>query len=488
MYRMVIDGLPLMDMNDPDLSVDKPTLKYKANKLCTLTFTIYNNNPRYEQIQKLRSLILVYRDDDIIAMVRPIKSKLNFNGGLEYTCEDILGRFNDIMHRPSYFKGTKTGYLDSLLTDYGTRMNGETPTKTIADYIPLKWGDRNEGVRQMQAAIMSLGYDVGVYGADGIFKNYTQGGVKSFQKAEGLTVDGVFKAVDLARLEERIGEITPTEINTVTFKRADTSVLEPYDDGDDQLEFINDEFTGIWDLIQKNLVDEYGGYIVPEYKLETAGGETTLSVVLHYRGDDDLTQNAQSIRFGENLNTLFVDNDTADTFTVLIPLGADVRRQNPQGEQSENTPLTINVDGKDYIEDEDGLALYGRRERTMRWDDIDDAADLLAKAQEYMAENSVYQLKETVSLTATDLRYAGVDIEYLNFLDKVTVVSKLHSVADDYPVTEMQLSLNTPTGSKITIGGEQQTLTDRMLANAANANGGYAALSSRLFRVENPTT
>ena len=53
----------------------------------------------------------------------------------------------------------------------------------------LRKGNSGEQVRELQELLNSLGYDCGV--ADGIFGTKTQNAVISFQKAHGLTADGV---------------------------------------------------------------------------------------------------------------------------------------------------------------------------------------------------------------------------------------------------------------------------------------------------------
>lgn len=71
----------------------------------------------------------------------------------------------------------------------------------------IKLGDRvlsnyTEGadVREMQKALLALGYDLGSYGADGEFGDCTEMAVRKFQKDVGLTVNGKYDAVTHAAL------------------------------------------------------------------------------------------------------------------------------------------------------------------------------------------------------------------------------------------------------------------------------------------------
>lgn len=55
----------------------------------------------------------------------------------------------------------------------------------------LKYGSSGEEVTKLQNALISAGYDVGSTGADGVYGTNTQAAVKAYQKANGLSVDGI---------------------------------------------------------------------------------------------------------------------------------------------------------------------------------------------------------------------------------------------------------------------------------------------------------
>ena len=96
--------------------------------------------------------------------------------------------------RKKSYKLTST-YIDGYgSVDYSavTGDVGEAPA-------PLALGDRElknytEGpdVKQLQEALISLGYDCGSYGADGEFGDCTEMALKAFQKAHGCEVDGEY--------------------------------------------------------------------------------------------------------------------------------------------------------------------------------------------------------------------------------------------------------------------------------------------------------
>ena len=63
---------------------------------------------------------------------------------------------------------------------------------TIASTVPyLKSGDKNEAVRVMQNVLIFLGFSCGTSGADGSYGPATVKAVKAYQKAVGITQDGI---------------------------------------------------------------------------------------------------------------------------------------------------------------------------------------------------------------------------------------------------------------------------------------------------------
>ncbi|MCD3195720.1 bacteriocin [Clostridium botulinum C] len=55
----------------------------------------------------------------------------------------------------------------------------------------IRRGDRGSNVEGLQKKLISLGYNCGKYGADGVFGEGTYNAVKAFQRAKGLNTDGI---------------------------------------------------------------------------------------------------------------------------------------------------------------------------------------------------------------------------------------------------------------------------------------------------------
>ena len=406
MYTMRLDGARLYDLNTSNYILEKPTLTLEANKLATLKFTIYNNNPQYDSINKLTSRIKLYRDGELKLIFRPIKSKLVFRGGIEYTCEELAGYLNDV-------------YTYALAESIDT-LNATSFLSRTAYY----WN--------------------------------------RFYSQYPITID-------------ESTTLVPT-FNLVVGQTSATDNLINVDLG---------EYITFWESLQKYVVATYGGYVVPRYS-EDANGAITIT--LDYLQDSDLDLNTQSIVFGKNLADLFIDTDTKDTFSVLIPLGKDEAVRDSHGNKF-NKPRTIEAVNSDnrYLTNSEGLQLFGWKEHIERWSDIADKNELKALGQAYLDANA-FKLKESISLTAYDLRYGGINFsaDYLDWMKLVRVVSPLHNVEDYYPLTKLQIQLDAPSQSKITLGMDKQTFTDVMYSNKQSNEVANSKLVTRVFRLENP--
>ncbi len=71
-------------------------------------------------------------------------------------------------------------------------LDGTIPEPTPETTKPtLRRGCAGSYVEECQRVLLGAGYDLGTYGADGKFGAKTEAAVKAFQKAKGLTADGV---------------------------------------------------------------------------------------------------------------------------------------------------------------------------------------------------------------------------------------------------------------------------------------------------------
>lgn len=193
----------------------------------------------------------------------------------------------------------------------------------------------------------------------------------------------------------------------------------------------NTGYGNTWDEISGNLLDIHGGFLRVRYDGETRYLDWT---------KESGTSCGQVIRFGENLLDLSEYVSASEVVTCLIPYAGQ--------SDSKITIASVN-DGKDYIEDAAGIALYGRIWGVTEFD-TKDASTLLEMAK----ENLQKRLKETITITisAVDLHLLDVNAESFRVGDKVRVVSPPHGIDAEYTCTAISLDLVNPDQSEYTFG------------------------------------
>ena len=106
--------------------------------------------------------------------------------------------------------GIATLQVQKLL--YGTAQATSTP-KSESGYTTLKYGDSGDAVKKLQSKLKELGYFSGNIG--GNYKDQTVAAVKKYQKAMGLTQDGVATA-ELQKMLYEGAKPTPAPTPTST--------------------------------------------------------------------------------------------------------------------------------------------------------------------------------------------------------------------------------------------------------------------------------
>lgn len=78
-----------------------------------------------------------------------------------------------------------------LNVDYDAQTGESVPTPPVQSRRTLRQGMKGDDVRAMQAQLITLGYALEPYGADGYFGPVTHAAVQRFQQRHALAVDGI---------------------------------------------------------------------------------------------------------------------------------------------------------------------------------------------------------------------------------------------------------------------------------------------------------
>lgn len=194
--------------------------------------------------------------------------------------------------------------------------------------------------------------------------------------------------------------------------------------------------------IGEDLVDNFGGYL----RVRHDNGVRYLD----YLAASPRTS-SQVIQVGENLMDLVQNTSTLDICTVLIPLGAKLEESSIEGLEERLTVKSVN-NNKEYIIGT-GSAYFGYVWRTVTWDDVTVASNLLSKAQAYLSDAQWANL--VITATAYDLGLAVEDVQKFRVLDTIRVVSAPHGLDRTFMLTALQIDLNHPGDTTITLGSEQ---------------------------------
>ena len=121
-----------------------------------------------------------------------------------------------LSRKPNYW-----GYMDKYYDYSDSATGGDVPevieTPTLGSRV-LKNGSEGDDVKQMQAGLIRLGYDLGRWGADGDFGDQTEMAVKQFQKDHGLEASGRFDAKALTAFESALVALDAPVENPGTVK------------------------------------------------------------------------------------------------------------------------------------------------------------------------------------------------------------------------------------------------------------------------------
>lgn len=192
----------------------------------------------------------------------------------------------------------------------------------------------------------------------------------------------------------------------------------------------------ILDVMDK-LLDRYGGYITFE-------GPSDARTINWYQ-DPPYACN-QTASLAKNITDFIAEPDLEGFATRCIPYGA---------KQEDGSRLQIDVDGKDYVQDDTAVAERGVIEDSVIFDDIT-LADNLKKA----AENWLYsatQIPRSIQLSAVDL--SKIDASLDAFCIGQTVLAEDTVIGGGrYAVTQVEEDLCDPRVGGITLGRTSASL------------------------------
>lgn len=233
-----------------------------------------------------------------------------------------------------------------------------------------------------------------------------------------------------------------------------------------------------WDVLKSKLFDSaLGGYLCIRY--EDDGN------YIDYLSEFTLT-NTQNIEFGENLLGLKHSTKGSETYSAIIPIGAEIEvevepemategtetntekikvklslESIPDGNITDDIVKTTLSNGLHAIYSISALEEYGwicPKPSETTWDDVTDIDNLLTKSVEHLTGTAV-MLSDTVEITAVDLHFTDEEIQSFRIYRNVNAKSTPHNLSKIYPLTKLEIPLLEPQNTKIILGDTVKTLT-----------------------------
>lgn len=222
------------------------------------------------------------------------------------------------------------------------------------------------------------------------------------------------------------------------------------DDKDETVKVETTTFPTTLEEMQKQLLDEFGGYIIPRCEIEN-GEEVTY---LDYLKDASV-ENSQEIKFGDNLIDISEHSTAEEVFTVLIPLGAVKKRA--EGELEKRINISSVNQGSKELVDVDGVAEFGRIVKVMIWDKIKDPQKLKTKGQKALERGS-NDFTE-IELSAVDMHLLKVNTSAIKLGQKNHIISPPHGFNKNMPCKKIVLDMENPERSIYSFGRMGKSLT-----------------------------
>lgn len=220
-----------------------------------------------------------------------------------------------------------------------------------------------------------------------------------------------------------------------------------------------------WDILQNELVDVYGGYLVPRHE--------TIPHPLHpgfYMGaryldyvQDATARNVQGIRFGTNLLDLTSYVKAENIVTRVIAIG-----KKKSGWFLWETTNTLTATANDTTAQQ----LYGIITRYLVLDGTANTQQSLQDAADTELGKHL-RLADGITVKAVDLKDAGVDVDRITFGKLTHIISAPHGIDVWINCNKLVEPLDKPAKKEFTFGKKFSSISDLQALSARKATTAY---------------
>lgn len=392
------------------------------------------------QIRCNDSVLYDPRDDDLI--VKSPKCKLGVNTVGEAS-------FTILANHPHYGELTKLRSVFEIKQDGQAIFRGRI-TDESKDFDNMKQVDLEGAMAYFNDSM------VRPFSFPNDFLEDSDYVAASEESAEQAAMDGgVVRFFLKALIDNHNAQVQPFQ----QFKLGKVTVSDPnnYVTKDDS------GYKKTWEILREKLFESsLGGYLCIRY--EDDGN------YIDYLADFEQTS-TQTIEFGENLLDIVQESDATETYSAIIPLGkkGDNNSEALTIESLDDGNVTDDIVKKgDTLYSKSAVAKYGwiyAPVSETTWEDVTKEDHLQSKGVDYL-EKIAMSFYNTVTITALDLHLADAEIEAFRMYRYINVVSIPHAHVGRYSLTELDIDMENPQNTKITIGETKRALTDKTSSTA----------------------
>lgn len=455
-----------------------PVLKLASNSAGSLEFRIPVANIMYNELQRMRGLIKVHKNDKLIWEGRITSEDTDFWKNKDIYCEGILACFNDTRQIQKVYKDmTLRQYVESILSIHNQKVddtkkfnigivtvNNNSDIGTRTTNYESTWEIFNGLVQEFG------GYLIVRYENDGRYLDYRSDYPRtSTQKIEfGVNLMDFTQSYDMSSLatvllplgktiasagENTVGDLVDSRLAGGHYISEedydiyyDPNLLTSYSASNT---FFPVESGKTYYITCRN----HGGRIMWVLK-DSSGNLVDYHAASSGDGMTDLVESKLEVP----------QSDVGNYYLLAIAgFGVDIQpRVNASisADEAFDTYTTVESanNGSLYVTNEDAITNYGWIEKQITWSNITDPQELKNVAEKYLKEGQFDEM--TLDLTAVDMQLAGIDIDSIDILDQVQVVSKPHGLNKVFPVTELTVKMTNLSGNQFRLGYKtEQTLT-----------------------------
>lgn len=505
------DRVPL-----PEYKAVDPVLELEGNCAGSLTLTFLPSHKGYSNVTMMQSVIIVKRNGTEIWEGRPLNEEFDFYNRRKVYCEGELAYLNDVCQPQSeYMPGLYTyeQFIEQVLNNYNERVPAERrfylgyiqglPIGEVDEYRYTQYEKTMETINNLveeeglHMVIRKVDEDVEVDGVTTTVRkrylDFMKGyGSESPQKIQfGINMTDLNKSLDYTELCTvllPLGQVNEDSslYRPIEYEREYGKVIQI---GDDQHpHVVSAAEAGVPPEEQNNyyisklLPSVYGATSMDfsrnkyHYTGQMRGdfcyytvceGSTGVSVKWKTHSgqqvdqvkDEDIDYISDQPKYA--IVAGYDQGAVSDLQTVLSYL--------PKVSEALDSFLTIESvnDGALYLKNDELFEQYGWIEKQITWSDIDSAATLKEKAEQYLRDGQFDNLCLTIN--AIDMQALGIDVGSLKIYDQVHVVSKPHGLGKQpdnptldryFPINKLHLALARPSDTSLEVGYQrEQNLT-----------------------------